>query len=103
MLLDVPSIDVNSVDNDGQSVVYRAAAQNNIKGLKLLLCHPKIDVNIVDIKGMSALHWAGLQANIDGLMLLLSHPSLTALTLNQKYKNGDTPVHYVSGSIENGK
>jgi len=70
LLLNVPSIDVNIVDNAGHSAVYWAVGVDNIEYRE-------------EYK----------EEDIEGLKLLLSHPSLTSLTLNQKdNENGDTPV-----------
>jgi len=115
MMLNVPGIDVNIVDNNGKSALHQAVDFNNIEALKLLLGHPLIDVNsvvnsgrgaaendelkLLDVTGIdfnsgsSAVWWAVDENNIEVLKLLLSHPSLTALTLNQKGKRyGVTPV-----------
>ena len=50
LLLDFPNIDVNNVNNDGQSALH-AAVMSSFEALELLLNHTNIDVNIVDNKG----------------------------------------------------
>ena len=92
LFLDVPNIDVNIVNNIGESALHAAVFWGDIEGLKLLLNVPGIDVNILDKNGQSVSHCSVDIGDIEGLKLLLSHPSLTALTLNQKDKWGDTPV-----------
>merc|ERR1712126_630331 len=92
LLLNISRLDVNIVNNIGQTAWHRALIDNNIEAFKLLLNVSNIDVNVVDSRGQTALHWA-VTRSIEALRLLLSHPSLTALTLNQKDKSdGATPV-----------
>ena len=92
LLLNAPGINVNIVDNEGQSALHRAVSENNIEGLKLLLEVPSIDVNIVDNRGRNAVHQAVTDDNIWALKLLLNHPGTTILTLNLKDTYGLTPV-----------
>ena len=119
LLLSVPNIDVNIVDNDGESALHWAVNRDNIEALKLLLNVQGIDVNNVDNNGWSALLKAVRENNNEALKLLLDvpsihvnivdsggwsalhwtvkillkHPSLTTLTLNQKDNlYGFTPV-----------
>ena len=40
LLLNVPNIDVNITDDEGQSLLHLVVIANNIEGLKLLLNHP---------------------------------------------------------------
>ena len=72
LLLNVPNIDVNIVDNRGWSTVHWALGSGYFDGVDT---------------------WSTRGQYFEVLKLLLSHPSLTALTLNQKDKdNGETPV-----------
>ena len=88
LLLKTPNIDVNQKNYWGAFALNNAVYNSNIEALKLLLDLPSIDVNIVDNYGNSLVGFHKL----DVLKLVLSHPGLTALTLNQKQKNGATPV-----------
>ena len=92
LLLNVPNIDVNILDNNGESAVHHTVRIKNNEELKLLLKMPNIDVNIVNNRGWSPLHSAVEKNNIEGLKLLLNHPNLTALSLNHKNSMGYTPV-----------
>ena len=64
LLLNVPNIDVNHVDNLGHSLLHWA-----------------VDHTLYS-------------DNIEGLKLMLNHPSSTVLTLNRKNKDGETPVMF---------
>ena len=88
LLLKTPNIDVNQKNNWGAFALNNAVYNSNIEALKLLLDFPSIDVNIVDNYGNSLVGCHKL----DVLKLLLSHQGLSSLTLNQKQKNGATPV-----------
>ena len=97
LLLDVPNIDVNIVNNDGESALHVAASCDNSEAVELLLNVPNIDVNILDNQGMSAVHQcisgSMFGENIEVLKLLLAHPNLTTFTLNHKDKfEHSTPV-----------
>ena len=91
LLLEV-NVDVNLVDDCGRSVVHQAIICDNTEGLKQLVGVSSINVNILDRAHRSAVFWAVKEDRMEGLKLLLSHPNLTALTINHKDSQGNTPV-----------
>ena len=65
LLLDAPTIDVNSVDTNGRSAVNRAVFFKRIEGLKLLLSQPRLtnlSINKKDIDGNTSVMLAVKQA-----------------------------------------
>jgi len=90
LLLNVHNIDVNSVDNSGESALHEAVIRHRNEALKLLLDVPTIDVNLVNFDGKSAVHHAVSEDNIEALKLLLNVPNIDVNILDN---NGYSAVH----------
>ncbi|MCP4745730.1 MAG: hypothetical protein GY874_06250, partial [Desulfobacteraceae bacterium] len=92
-------VDVNQVDNDGQTPLHRAAKEGHIDVVDALLLHPGADVNKADDEGWTPLNWAAEEGHTDVVNALLSHPGID---VNQANDNGWTPVYRAArnGHIE---
>ncbi|WP_320035318.1 ankyrin repeat domain-containing protein [Halarcobacter sp.] len=64
-------VDVNTIDNDGRTVIHKAVLANNIDVVEKLLTK-KVDLNIKDKQGRTALHHTQWKGNYKIARLLIS-------------------------------
>ena len=87
ILLSVPGIDVNPVDDKGNTPIHYAA--DNEISLALLLEEKDIDVNAVNKDGNTALHLAAANKCAKCVEMLLAHPKINKNPINNE---GYSPI-----------
>ena len=85
---------VNTQNEDGGTPLHIAAANNNLKLLKLLLQYGA-EVESSDINGKTALHIAACNDSIACEEWLLTHH---IQLLNTQDKDGHTPLHFAAAN-----
>jgi len=88
-LLEIPGINVNLQDNDGQTALMYIASSTNLLAVQLLLAVPGIDVNLQNRFKKTALMKASEKGYIEIVKLLLTVPGIT---INLQDTNGDTAL-----------
>ena len=83
---------VNSVDNEGRTVIYSAACEGHAECVKVLLSVPGVDVNKANQNGCTPLYMAVEEGHIECVNLLLSAPGVD-VNIAEK-SNGNTPLHW---------
>ena len=81
---------VNSVDNEGRTVIYSAAREGHAECVKVLLSVPGVDVNKANQNGRTPLNVAAGNGHAECVKLLLSAP---AVDVNKANQNGWTPLN----------
>ena len=82
---------VNSVDNEGRTVIYTAAREGHAECVKLLLSAPGVDVNMATKDGWTPLNVAASGGHAECVKLLLSAPGVD---VNRAEKSsGNTPLY----------
>ena len=81
---------VNSVDNEGRTVIYFAAREGHAECVKVLLSVPGVDVNKANQNGWTPLNVAANYGHAECVKLLLSAP---AVDVNKANQNGCTPLY----------
>merc|ERR1712126_36143 len=99
LLLNISRLDVNIVNNIGETALHWAVKfSKKIETLKLLLNVSNIDVNIVNNYGQTAWHRALIDNNIEAFKLLLN---VSNIDVNVVDSRGQTALHWaVTRSIE---
>lgn len=94
LLLKVPGIDVNAVNNIGQTSLHWACYNGHTDVVKQLLKEPGINVNIIDNHSQSTpLHFACSHGHTDVVKQLLKVPEINVAIGD---KHGSTPLYYAS-------
>ena len=83
---------VNSVDNEGRTVIYSAAREGHAECVKLLLSAPAVDVNKANQNGWTPLNVAACNGHAECVKLLLSAPGVD-VNIAEK-SSGYTPLHW---------
>ena len=73
LLLSYPSININTIDNNGNTALLYAIINNNIEVVKQLLLYPSINVNIINNENNTVLILACINDNVRMVILLLSY------------------------------
>ncbi|MBO5683700.1 MAG: ankyrin repeat domain-containing protein, partial [Akkermansia sp.] len=81
---------VNSVDNEGRTVIYSAAREGHAECVKVLLSVPGVDVNKANQNGWTPLNVAANEGHAECVKLLLSAPGVD---VNMTTKDGWTPLN----------
>eukprot|EP01029_Cantina_marsupialis_P000297 TRINITY_DN10249_c0_g1_i1.p1 TRINITY_DN10249_c0_g1~~TRINITY_DN10249_c0_g1_i1.p1 ORF type:complete len:647 (+),score=104.50 TRINITY_DN10249_c0_g1_i1:1658-3598(+) len=84
-------IDVNTIDEDGRTVIHKAVLANNIEVVEKLLTK-KLDLNIKDKQGRTALHHTQWKGNYKIARLLIS----AGADLNEPDYAGFTILNYAA-------
>lgn len=89
-LLQVPGIDVNAHEQNGDTALMWAAYRRDKNIIKMLLQHPEIDINAQNNRGYTALHEATEYLySLDIIQLLLSAPDIN---INAQDNEGNSPL-----------
>lgn len=91
ILLAIPSMDVNKVDENGFTPLHYATFNRNQSFVTELLAHPNIDVNCADHFGNTPLIHAAMDGNESIVLELLVHPNID---VNRHNKKGVTAEFY---------
>ena len=76
-LLEVPHIDINKANKNGETALIHATFHGNAKIVEILLSHKNIDVNTADTTGgKTALFTASRKDDLKVVWLLLDHPMI---------------------------
>ena len=89
-LLENPDADVNILNDEGFSLLHKAAQLGQVNCLKKLLQQDKIQVNIKDANRNTPLFLAILNNKVACLKILLNHPKINVNIMNTDKM---TPVH----------
>jgi uncharacterized protein len=92
-------LDINLVNEIGESLLHAAAARNNLQAAKELI-RRGININLQDIEGQTPLHYAVAHQNNDLIQYLLINGA--DLSIQDKYGNTAlwTAVHIAHGKYE---
>lgn len=88
-LLQVPNVNVNTLDKNGYTVLHSAVISNDYNLAKIILENNDVNPNIKDRYKYTALHTAVKNKNIEMVKLLIKNPK-TSLT--EKIDTGATPL-----------
>ncbi|OUR94805.1 hypothetical protein A9Q84_16990 [Halobacteriovorax marinus] len=92
LLLNHPNVDVNLIDNEGYSVLAKAAVNNFQAGVKAILQHLKIDINLSNtINIRTAFIHSVISSKVEIVKILLNQPSLD---INKVDDQGLTALDY---------
>lgn len=91
LLLSHPKINVNSLDELGNTSLYTACDKKYIEIIKILLQHPDIDVNL-----SFPLYQSCLKDYIEVVKLLLSHPKIDITIKNKMGKTCLDVAQFIS-------
>jgi len=86
-LLEIPGINVNLQDNDGQTALMYIASSTNLLAVQLLLAVPGIDVNLKNNNGDTAIMLASAKGLRENVERLLAFPEIN---VNLQNKHGYT-------------
>ena len=81
--------DINLLRN-GKTLLMKAASENNISLLQILLDINGIDIQKTDDDKRNALHYAAMKNSAESIQYLLNN---TNIDPNSQDKNGQTPLH----------
>lgn len=84
---------VDTVDQDGTSVLHIACQCGNIEIAQIILHKSKKDINTVDKCGLTALDYAYINSHLETCDLILYQ---FPFSIYFKHNNGDTILHYVA-------
>ena len=89
-LISLPSVDVNSKDEDGYTPLHTACRYGQLVIVNFLVSLPSLDVNIKNTGCYTPLHTACRYGQLDIIKFLLSLPSVD---VNIRDDSGYTPLH----------
>lgn len=96
MFLKTPTVDVNSRDSSGETILHKIARDGSLQAAKLVLDHVDIrNFECENENGQSLLHIAIRQKNFQVANFLLS---LKGLDINQRDKYLNTVLHILCGT-----
>ena len=82
-------VDINGVNNVGQTGLMMAMMFGNTEVAAALLAHVDIKLDTTDIYGSTALHWACLGDEVESVKLFLGHPDCTKEVVKMRDEDGE--------------
>ena len=90
IMLDTTEINVNLLDDNGDTPLFAASARGNVEIVRQLVAHPEIDLNANSRMNATPLHGAAAENNEEVIIILLGSGNCD---VNSPGSNGVTPLH----------